>query len=167
MQETQEKRVRSLGQEDPLEEETATHSQYSCLGNRCNRGSWWATVHGVTKSQTWLSSHTPTHGTSIICMENSLKIKFQGLPWRSTDKTLSCKARDTSLTPRLGRSHMPWSNEARVCSRAWKLWLLQALGSATRGTTTVSSLHATTRESTHTATKTHHSQKKKNSKQCR
>ena len=24
--------------------------QYSCLGNSTDRGSWWATVHGVTKS---------------------------------------------------------------------------------------------------------------------
>ena len=23
--------------------------QYSCLGNPMNRGSWWATVYGVTK----------------------------------------------------------------------------------------------------------------------
>ena len=26
--------------------------QYSCLGNPTDRGAWWATVHGVTKSQT-------------------------------------------------------------------------------------------------------------------
>ena len=26
--------------------------QYSCLGNSTDRGAWWATVHGVTKSQT-------------------------------------------------------------------------------------------------------------------
>ena len=26
--------------------------QYSCLGNAMDRGAWWATVHGVTKSQT-------------------------------------------------------------------------------------------------------------------
>ena len=26
--------------------------QYSCLENSMNRGAWWATVHGVTKSQT-------------------------------------------------------------------------------------------------------------------
>ena len=26
--------------------------QYSCLGNPVERRSWWATVHGVTKSQT-------------------------------------------------------------------------------------------------------------------
>ena len=26
--------------------------QYFCLGNPVNRRAWWATVHGVTKSQT-------------------------------------------------------------------------------------------------------------------
>ena len=26
--------------------------QYSYLGNSMDRGAWWATVHGVTKSQT-------------------------------------------------------------------------------------------------------------------
>ena len=49
MQETQ---VQSLGQEDPLEKEMATHSSYSCLENSMDRGAWWATVHGVTKSWT-------------------------------------------------------------------------------------------------------------------
>ena len=29
--------------------------QYSCLGNPMDRGTWWATAHGVTKSQTRLS----------------------------------------------------------------------------------------------------------------
>ena len=29
--------------------------QYSCLENPMNRGAWWGTVHGVTKSQTRLS----------------------------------------------------------------------------------------------------------------
>ena len=28
--------------------------QYSCLGNPIDRGDWRTTVHGVTKSQTWL-----------------------------------------------------------------------------------------------------------------
>ena len=26
--------------------------QYSCVGNPADRGTWWATVHGVKKSQT-------------------------------------------------------------------------------------------------------------------
>ena len=30
--------------------------QYSCLGNPIDRGAWWATVHGVTKSGTGLSN---------------------------------------------------------------------------------------------------------------
>ena len=31
--------------------------QYSCLGNLTDRGSWQATVHGVTESRTRLSTH--------------------------------------------------------------------------------------------------------------
>ena len=29
--------------------------QYSCLENSTDRGAWWATVHRVAKSQTYLS----------------------------------------------------------------------------------------------------------------
>ena len=29
--------------------------QYSCLEKSMNRGAWWATVHGITKSLIWLS----------------------------------------------------------------------------------------------------------------
>jgi len=32
--------------------------QYSCLENPMDRGTWWATVHGVAKSQTGLSDFT-------------------------------------------------------------------------------------------------------------
>ena len=34
--------------------------QYSCLENFMDGGAWWATVHGVTKSRTWLSDFTFT-----------------------------------------------------------------------------------------------------------
>jgi len=30
--------------------------QYSCLENPMVRGAWWAIVHGITNSQTWLSN---------------------------------------------------------------------------------------------------------------
>ena len=33
-------RVRSLGREDPLEKEMATHSSNSCLENPVDRGAW-------------------------------------------------------------------------------------------------------------------------------
>jgi len=49
MQETQ---VQSLGWEDPLEEGMATHSSILALETPMDRGAWWATVHGVLKSQT-------------------------------------------------------------------------------------------------------------------
>ena len=44
----QEARVRSLGQEEPLEKEMATPLQYSCLENPKVRRAWWVIVHGVT-----------------------------------------------------------------------------------------------------------------------
>ena len=53
MQETQ---VQSLVWEDSLEKGMDGYPcQYSCLKNFMDRGAWWATVHGVTKSQTRLS----------------------------------------------------------------------------------------------------------------
>ena len=53
MQEMQETQVRSLSQEDPYRI-NGNPLQYSCLENSMDRGAWWATVHGVPKSQTWL-----------------------------------------------------------------------------------------------------------------
>ena len=35
--------------------------QYSCLENPMDRRSWWATVHGVTKSWTQLKRLSTTH----------------------------------------------------------------------------------------------------------
>ena len=55
MQETQ---ARSLGGEDPLEKEMATHSSILAWKILWNRGAWWATVHGVTKNQTQLKRLT-------------------------------------------------------------------------------------------------------------
>ena len=47
--------VQPLGQEDALEMGMATPIQYSCLENWTEE-TWWATVHGVAKSQTQLSN---------------------------------------------------------------------------------------------------------------
>ena len=65
MQEMQETQVQSLGQEDPLEEKMATH--YNILAWKIPRTeeSGQARVHGVTKSQIRLSTHTQTH-THIV-----------------------------------------------------------------------------------------------------
>ena len=47
MQELQEMQGLSLGREDPLQKEMATHS--SILRNPMDRGAWHATVHEVAK----------------------------------------------------------------------------------------------------------------------
>ena len=54
---TQETWVQSLGREDPLGQEVATHSSILAWKNPMNRGSWGPIVHRVTKSQTRLSTH--------------------------------------------------------------------------------------------------------------
>ena len=46
--------VPSLGQEDTLEGGHGNPLQYTRLENPMDRGAWWATVHGVTKSRTQL-----------------------------------------------------------------------------------------------------------------
>ena len=47
--------VWSLGWEDPLEEGMETHSSILAWRIPMDRRTWWAAVHGVTKSRTWLS----------------------------------------------------------------------------------------------------------------
>ena len=44
--------VRSLGWKDALEKKVEGYSNILCLGNPIDREAWWATVHGVAKSQT-------------------------------------------------------------------------------------------------------------------
>ena len=51
----QETWVQSLGWEDLLEESMATHSSILAWRIPMERGDWWATVNGVTKSHTQLS----------------------------------------------------------------------------------------------------------------
>ena len=52
----QETWVRSLGQEDPLEEGMATYSSMLAWRIPMDRGAWQGIVHGVPKSWTQLSN---------------------------------------------------------------------------------------------------------------
>ena len=58
--------------------------QFSCLGNSTDRGAWQATVHGVTKRQTQLSTHTHNHylvqETQYFHTQKSLQAFIQFLP---------------------------------------------------------------------------------------
>ena len=58
----------------------ATHSQYSCLENTLDRGAWWASVHGVMKSRTQLSTHAffldhYSYNTSIMTSSYKTLVK--------------------------------------------------------------------------------------------
>ena len=64
----QDTRVPSLGREDPLEEEVATHPSILPWRIPLDRGAWWATAQTLTKSQTqlkWLSMHAHTHKLNV------------------------------------------------------------------------------------------------------
>jgi len=64
--------------------------QYSCLENAMDRGAWWATVHRVTQSQTWLK-HLSTYACTryrqisvscfAICFEFGLLLGWGFLVW--------------------------------------------------------------------------------------
>ena len=54
MQETQ---VQSLGREDSPGEGNENPLQYSCLGKSMDRGTWWATVHGLERVERTCGKH--------------------------------------------------------------------------------------------------------------
>ena len=66
----QETWVRSLGWEDPLEEGMATHFSILAWKIPTDRGAWWATVHGVTKSQARLGDWTTTIAVFNYCLSH-------------------------------------------------------------------------------------------------
>ena len=61
-----ETQVRSLGPEDPLEKEMATHSIILAWEIPRDRGAWRATARGVAQSQMQWSAHRETHTQSVI-----------------------------------------------------------------------------------------------------
>ena len=83
--------------------------QYSCLENSMDRRrAWWATVHGITKSWAWLSTHTHALYISVIssrefCFYLSQQLKFVFLKKQSDTSVkintlaLECSVQFSSL----------------------------------------------------------------------
>ena len=61
-------------------EDDGTPLQYSCLENPMDGGAWWAAVHGVAKSQTWLSNFTFTF--HFHALEKEVATHSSVLAWR-------------------------------------------------------------------------------------
>ena len=57
-----------------------TPLQCSCLENPMDGGAWWAAVHGVTKSWTWLSDFTFTF--HFHALEKEMATHSSVLAWR-------------------------------------------------------------------------------------
>ena len=105
----QETWVLSLGWED-LEEEMATNSSILARRIPMDRGDWWATVHGATKSQIGLSDTAehrtficstplgpPSHPISPLQVVVVINLSFGNFEFASfslfilVNKTMSCK----------------------------------------------------------------------------
>ena len=61
-------------------EGTGTPLQYPCLENPMDGGAWWAAVHGVAKSRTWLSNFTFTF--HFPALEKEMATHSSVLAWR-------------------------------------------------------------------------------------
>ena len=56
--------------------------QYSCLANPMDGGAWWAVVHGVARSWTWLSNFPFTF--HFHALEKEMATHSSVLAWRIT-----------------------------------------------------------------------------------
>ena len=67
--------------------------QYSCLENSMDRGTWWATVHGVAKSRTRLSNFT--FSFHFHALEKEMATHSSVLAWRipRTGSLVGCRLR--------------------------------------------------------------------------
>ena len=57
--------------------------QFSCLENPLDEGAWWAAVHGVAKSQIWLSNFTFTF--HFHALEKEMATHSSVLAWRISE----------------------------------------------------------------------------------
>ena len=103
--------------------------QYSYLGNSMNRGAWWATVQGVTKSWTWLSMQTHTHAYLKWEIKFSLDI-YSSFTSGMLSKLHSCKKwwatpKPMFHTPLIRKRFFTYLNSRETfesCGRRWDIF---------------------------------------------
>ena len=91
-------------------ERNGTPLQYSCLENPMDGRSWWAVVHGVTKSRTWLSNFTLTF--HFHALEKEMATHSSILAWRIPE------TEEPSGLPSMGSHRVghDWSNLAAAAA---------------------------------------------------
>ena len=120
--------VRSLGWEDRLEEGLATHSSVLAWRIPMDRAAWWATVHGVTRSDTTLENSSAEQGRPQHCCpgQDFLKGLWRTMMAQGAWEGWTCSGGSTHLQgpgafiPSQGRSvaiHSAPSNSVKVCRR--------------------------------------------------
>ena len=76
--------------------------QCSCVGNLMDRGAWWATVHGVAKSWTWLRDWV--HKFEDMISEHLIGSELRHLdcPFKLSALKSKCLLQDTALKEHKG-----------------------------------------------------------------
>ena len=97
-----------------------TRLQYSCLETPTDGGAWWAAVHGVAKSQTWLSVFTFTF--HFPALEKEMATHSSVLAWRIPGMV------EPGGLPSMGshRVRHDWSDlaaTAAAAGRRWRKWI--------------------------------------------
>ena len=88
--------------------------QYSCLKNPMDGGAWWAAVHGVAKSRTWLSGFTFTF--HFHALEKEMATHSSVLAWRIPGTGESGRSRGSH------RVRHDWATELKL---NWSHYSLQ------------------------------------------
>ena len=104
--------------------------QCSCRRIPMDRGSWWATVHGVAKSWTWQSMHAQDHGQFWEVVEKSIESFCFHVWWWvwSHSGSAEPEVREQSLTWGKGAwrqtgtfKNKLWQTGTRVCLTTYNL----------------------------------------------
>ena len=119
----QETWVRSLGWDNPLEEDMATHSSILAWRIPMDRGAWWATVHRVAESDmTDLAQHSknPIKGQGVEQVPKSVNPASNTPdPWHSTNRWKVC----LKVLHRAAWGHTNLSQVTNLFSHCCNFWL--------------------------------------------
>ena len=105
----------------PKEEGNGNPLQYSYLENPMDRRAWWATVHRVAKSWTWLSDFTFTF--HFHALEKELAIHSSFLAWRIPGTG------EPGGLPSMGSHRVwhDWSNLAAAKRKVGQDWIINII----------------------------------------